>query len=134
MKRPWKNNFRKISNKKLLHVGKCDSNFVIAAGAKKITAEDILAGLCAHIGLTFEGGNINVPESQHPESVNGKFSKKNMEGWEIVRKDLPKITKTFYWESPNFGDPSKGWHMHSQERQVYPSCLLYTSPSPRDRG
>jgi len=50
----------------------------------------------------------------------GLYSERNAHGWVEKRKDLPKITKTFYWESPNFGDAATyGTHLHFHDRQVY---------------
>lgn len=50
----------------------------------------------------------------------GRTSKKNVEGWEVVRKDLPMYTKTFCHEIPNFGDGSRnGWSVVCQDRRVY---------------
>jgi hypothetical protein len=49
----------------------------------------------------------------------GRTSKKNFEGWTVRREDLPKYTKTFCHDIPNFGDPSRGWSTICQDREVY---------------
>lgn len=49
----------------------------------------------------------------------GRFSKRNVTGWEVVRRDLPKISKTFYFTVPNWGGPDKGYSDVSQVREVY---------------
>ncbi|HEX2654102.1 MAG TPA: hypothetical protein VHN11_10675 [Xanthobacteraceae bacterium] len=55
-----------------------------------------------------------------PDEKMGPFSNRNRNGWDVIRRDLPMITKTFYWESPNFGDAATyGTHMHFWDRKVY---------------
>jgi hypothetical protein len=54
-----------------------------------------------------------------PDPRRGTWAGRNVEGWEIVRKDLPMTKKTFSHESPNFGDWSKGSHEVSFTRDVY---------------
>ena len=49
----------------------------------------------------------------------GPYSTKNREGWETKRDDLPKITRTFTFDVPNWGDPSNGYHSVDQDREVY---------------
>jgi hypothetical protein len=49
----------------------------------------------------------------------GKFSMVNVHGKEIIRKDLPMLKKTRSFESPNFGDWSKGSHEVSWTQDVY---------------
>ena len=54
-----------------------------------------------------------------PPPMNGKFSLWNADGREIIRKDLPMITKIFTFEVPNFGDWGKGSHDIDVPRDVY---------------
>lgn len=54
-----------------------------------------------------------------PEPAKGTWAHRNVEGWEIVLKNEPKYTKTFSFESPNFGDWSNGSHEVSMDREVY---------------
>lgn len=49
----------------------------------------------------------------------GRYSLRNQDGWEVVRRDLPKIWKTISFDVPNFGDWSKGSHPVDQSRLVY---------------
>ena len=49
----------------------------------------------------------------------GKYSRTNIAGEEIVRKDLPMITKTFAVETPNYGDWTYGSHDVYFDREVY---------------
>lgn len=55
-----------------------------------------------------------------PAASVGRFSDRNLNGWEIVRRDLPMIQKIYSWETPNFGDAATyGSHTHWQKRDVY---------------
>lgn len=56
----------------------------------------------------------------------GRWSRWNAVGREVVRRDLPKETKTVGgWETPNFGDPARGTHTHYTTREVWPRELKY---------
>lgn len=119
MKQPWTKNFRAIPPVIKEKLDSIDDRIVIIAGAKKIPASDIVDGVYSHVGLRIVEGELVIVENQFPDGENGRFSDKNVSGWEIKRTDLPKITKTYTWESPNFGDPSRGHHTQSMDRLVY---------------
>jgi hypothetical protein len=119
MRKPWTKNFRAIPRDVHSKLGLIDDQLIRVAGSKKITAHDIEAGIYSHIGLSFDAEGLSFVQSQLPDAANGRFSDKNRNGWEVKRTDLPKITKTYTWESPNFGDPSKGYHTQSRDRLVY---------------
>lgn len=119
LKIQWKQNFRKVPDKiveKLKTLGAAD--FVVAC-AKKIKASDILAGVYSHVGLHMEGDKLIFPTSVMPDPQVGKFSTVNVHGKEIVRKDLPMLQMTRSFESPNYGDWSKGSHEVSWTQDVY---------------
>jgi hypothetical protein len=63
-------------------------------------------------------GMVQLPEAWVPE-IQGRISRENRTGRIIVRKDLPKIWKTFSFESPNFGNWSRGSHEVQITREVY---------------
>lgn len=63
-----------------------------------------------------------------PPSICGRTSKKNLEGWEITRRDLPKYTKTFCHDIQVFGDAARnGWATVCSDREVYHRDV-YTAP------
>ena len=120
MKFPWKSGFLKTPANINQSLGLIATDLVLIAGTKKIPITDIERGLYAHLGLRAENGFAISSGTILPPVEVGKWSKRNVEGYEIKRTDLPKITKTFTWETPNFGDGSTyGYHMHSQNREVY---------------
>lgn len=117
---PWKRNYAKIPKSISDAMAKIDSDLLIVAQSQKVPHVDIELGEYAHLGITDSNGEILFPDEVIPPAEMGKFSTRNREGWEYPRKDLPKITRTYTWETPNFGDASTyGTHMHSQDREVY---------------
>lgn len=96
------------------------SDLVIVAATKKIPIKAIAEGQYAHLGLRHDGSSFQITDAVLPAANVGKLAKRNRHGWEVKRTDLPKITKTFSWETPNFGDASTyGTHTHYQDREVY---------------
>jgi hypothetical protein len=61
----------------------------------------------------------SLPERTLPLAAMGRYSTRNREGWTVKHKELPMVTETFYFETPNFGDWSRGSHTTSREREVY---------------
>lgn len=117
---PWKKNYAKIPPLVTARIKDIKSEFVEVAQTKLVPVSDIEKGLYEHVGLTSENGKIVTRDAALPPEDAGKWSFRNVDGWERKRRDLPKITKTYTWETPNFGDASTyGTHMHSQDREVY---------------
>lgn len=54
-----------------------------------------------------------------PDQLSGLFARYNRNGRIWILKDLPKITKTYSWDVPNFGDSSNGTHTIFISREVY---------------
>lgn len=74
-------------------------------------------------GLVIDDGRIEEFSSL-PNPASGTWAKRNTNGWEIILKNEPMVTKTFTHESPNFGDWSRGSHQVSQDRDVYQRVLF----------
>lgn len=96
-----------------------ENNLIVLSSVMKINASSIKKGHYNHLGISFVEDKIEYPQTIIPPSTNGKFSLINTHGKEIVHKDLPKITKTYSWEAPNYGDPSNGYHDILMDREVY---------------
>lgn len=92
---------------------------VMVGYVKKIRETDIAAGVFSHLGVHLESGRLVVPEGIVPRPDTGRYSKRNVYGLELVRKDLPMTTRTFYIETPNWGDWSNGSHTVEWDREVY---------------
>ncbi len=116
----WKKNFSKLPPVITKAVAELSTPLVVVAQAKTIPVADVAAGKYKHVGLIIEDGSVVARGSVLPAASSGKWSLRNLEGWERKRRDLPMITKSYSWETPNFGDASTyGTHTSSVERDVY---------------
>jgi hypothetical protein len=89
---------------------------VVAACAKRIKPSDIAK--YADLGLRLnERGELVAPEAFVPNPTAGKYSRINVDGKEVVRKDLPKISKDFSFYAPSWG--SSSYHLVTHTREVY---------------
>ncbi|NUN66950.1 hypothetical protein HCU40_19865 (plasmid) [Pseudanabaena biceps] len=116
----WKqSNYRKIPSPILAKIRGVKNLPIVVACVKRISESDILRGKYLHLGITINDGKIDFPDSIIPKPNVGRYSKINVEGKEIPRKDLPKTIKLISHESPNYGDPAKGFHTVNVPREVY---------------
>lgn len=121
IKRPWKKSFRKLPSQINAKLEQYGSVPVKVASVRDVPLEQIRDGLFHPIGVYFNNdGALQIKsESVIPSQKSGVWARKNLEGWEIVRRDLPKKDKYFSFEVPNFGDWSKGSHDISYMRKCY---------------
>lgn len=119
MARRWKkSSFRKLSAQHLRSLAEIDTESVFVACTKVITSEE--ADKYEHLGLSSDLSTWVQRQPVLPDRTNGRYSDRNIEGWEIIRKDLPKTTKSWTTEHVNFGDASKyGYHYQDHSREVY---------------
>lgn len=111
--------FRRIPNYIDQELSRIQSQYVIVAAVIDVTKTDIVSGRFRHVGIQMNEGNIYVPETITPDMMKGIYARRNRNGIIWILKDLPKVTKTYWWESPNFGDPTKGYHSNYRDIQVY---------------
>ncbi len=116
---PWKRNLRNIPPRLSYKIKSIENNDIVAACVKKLKKIDIQNGLYKHIQISMDSTGITFPSKILPSPNTGKYSRTNIEGKEVVRKDLPMITKTFAVETPNYGDWSYGSHTVHRDRDVY---------------
>jgi hypothetical protein len=113
---PWKRNLNKLPSAVSSSLATIKTELIAAAVTKLIRPSEI-ATTYRHLSLPTQVGKT---ETVLPPLEMGKYSTRNQHGWEVVRRDLPMITKTYYWETPNSGDASTyGTHLHYQDREVY---------------
>jgi hypothetical protein len=113
---PWKRNVNKVPKLAQRSLDRITSDLVVCAVTRSLTANDTRT-IYPHLNFpdAVGQGEISVP----PVDM-GKYSERNIVGWTNVRRDLPMITKTYIWETPNFGDEATyGTHTHYQDREVY---------------
>jgi hypothetical protein len=116
---PWKQNFLRVPNTINRQIQKIANKQVIVACVKKIAKADITKGLYKHLKIVIEDDKASFPTNIVPSSSVGRYSATNIDGKESVRRDLPMVKKSYSWETPNFGDWSKGSHTTTRERDVY---------------
>lgn len=122
--------FRRIPDFIRERIAEASSDVFYVGATRSVSLSDIDAGRWSGLGLTASGGQIDhAPEVLPPASA-GRWSRWNLEGRWIVRTDLPKIKKSWGWDSPNFGDYSKGTHHTVRTRDVYQRQLLYGQSIP----
>lgn len=115
----WKKNIRKVPTAIRQKLRRFRGVPVIVAVAMKVPLSYIAAGSYKHLRITESDGSLTVPPFVVPPASQGTFSSFNVRGWVVVRNDLPKITKTYSFDSPNWGDWSKGSHEVEWDRLVY---------------
>lgn len=89
---------------------------VVVADVVTITREN--ASRYAHIGIGFEKGTITVSEPAPPPRMSGLCSRRNLDGWEQVRKDLPMETREISHFAPSWH--GSGTHLVSRTIDAYP--------------
>jgi hypothetical protein len=117
--RAWKMNLRKIPQAVHVKLKRYCAEQIMVAVVKTIPLSAIRGGRYKHLGIKESDGKPTVPEFTVPPAKQGMFSRRNVRGWVVIRKDLPKIPKTYTFETPNWGDWSKGSHDVDCERMVY---------------
>lgn len=115
----WKKNIRKVPKAILEKLRRFHDAQVVVAVVKKVPLSLIAAGVYKHLGMTVVPGNPTIPPFAVPPARQGKFSHRNVRGWVVIRNDLPKVTKTYSFESPNWGDWSNGSHEVEWDRLIY---------------
>lgn len=119
MKVAWKRNIRKIPNFISLKIQMSDADEFVVACVKKIKQSEIIQKLYSHLNIKFHENKLIYPTRILPKPLMGKYSLINIEGDEIIRKDLPMITKTYVVETPNYGDWYYGSHEVYFDREIY---------------
>jgi len=117
---PLQKNFRKIPSYIKEKIARIKGSNIKVGCVARLRLADIAAGNYEHLGITLDGTSKPVfPESVVPDASAGRYSDANANGEEIVRRDLPMVTKSFTVEAPNWGDYYNGTHDVDFDRQVY---------------
>jgi hypothetical protein len=119
MSNPRKN-FRRIPPQLQKKAERLEANEVVAACVRRVSLDNVAKGALSHLGVNWtHGDRLTVRDAILPPAAQGKYSRINVEGLEIVHKDLPKVTRAFTVEVPNYGDWSNGSHDVTRYREVY---------------
>lgn len=138
---PWKGNYQKIPPSVQSSLDAINGDLIEVAATKKVSRDDIAAGLYTHVGLRIENSEVVTSGPTNPPADAGKWSERNAFGWDRKRQDWPMVPKTWTFESPNFGDGARnGWTMRSWSKDVYqhqifePQGMAVESTVLEDRG
>lgn len=101
-----KKNLRKIPDNILKKINNFNQEKIFVGAVIKISETDIKKGKYWYLGIYYENNKLNIPEKIIPQWKVGKFSHRNIRGYKIRRRDLPKEPV----ERPNYGDWDKGSH------------------------
>ncbi len=115
-----KKNINKIPKNVLEKLETIRAKEIVAGCAVKFKAEDLTAGRLKHLGITLTEKGLELPASIIPPENRGKYSNRNINGHEVVRRDLPKETHYNSIESPNWGDSYNGTHTVDLPYEKYP--------------
>lgn len=113
-----KKNLLRIPNSIRRNVARIDGP-VVAGCARWFTRQQLADGLLEHLDVHLTEEGLSFPQSLVPRAEQGRYSRRNRYGKEIVRKDLPMEGYDITFESPNYGDWSKGSHTTSWYRERY---------------
>lgn len=111
--------FRKIPDYIEQELQRIKSHNIIVAAIVVANKSEIAKGAYRHLGIYMSNGHVEYPSSIPPDRLDGVFARRNRDGYEHIFKNHPKVTKTLWWLSPNFGDPSKGYHSNYRNILVY---------------
>lgn len=113
--------YSKVPEFVLEQIERCPTDTFYVGKSREYRRSSVAEGALQHLGITWTDDELLLPStSVVPPADQGRWSKRNIEGWIKVRKDLPKYEKTVgVWSTPNFGDPAKGYHTYSSTRNVY---------------
>jgi len=112
--------FRKIPDAVTAKLNSLTSDEFTVGAVRKLTKQEIAGGDFSHLGITFDtDGKLSLPASQIPNPKIGRYARINTRGIRLIRKDEPKVTKTYEIEVPNFGDWTRGSHYVYWDRLVY---------------
>ncbi|MBA4388159.1 MAG: hypothetical protein C0404_09275 [Verrucomicrobia bacterium] len=93
---------------------------IVAGCALSYTADFIRGGGLTHLNISLSDAGLQLPERIIPPATSGKYSLRNVAGWEEVRRDLPIEIHHHPAESPNWGDSYNGTHTSWLRHKAYP--------------
>lgn len=114
-----KKSFRKVPYKIVSKLESLKSDDFIVSCVKRIPLTDIEAGVYKHLNIAINNGKISYDKIIVPNPKTGRYSRYNLHGRIISLKDLPKVSKYYSVDVPNFGDWSKGSHQVTWSKKVY---------------
>jgi len=115
-----KKHLRKIPRDIFAKLATIKGREVVVGCAVKFKTDSLAAGVLKHLGIVITPKGLEFPTSVLPPREQGKNSTCNVDGIEIIRKDLPKETHYRSFDVPNWGDWSNGSHSVDVPYEMYP--------------
>ncbi|RPJ76641.1 MAG: hypothetical protein EHM20_07190 [Alphaproteobacteria bacterium] len=119
-----KKNLRKIPPEILEKVKNISSRYLVVSATKKYKTGQLFGGILLHLGVSLDEKGLHFPKYIVPSGDQGSYSNRNINGEEIIRKDLKKRTGYSSIEAPNWGDPYKGYHTVDLPYEYYPKEFI----------
>lgn len=121
-----KKNFKKIPQHILHALETMDSDIIEVFSAQPFKIQEITK--YSHLGITLSNGVPVLPNAPVlPNEKRGRYSKYNLKGRVIVRRDLPKIPKWFDYELPHWNgiDTNSGSYLKDVYQKEYIEPRFY---------
>lgn len=115
---------RKLPKAILRELERIKGDRVVAATVLTITDEQI-ADYQA-LGLLLSGGKVLTGDPAPPPPSGGLYARRNIEGWNHKRTDLPKEQRTISHLAPSWNNG--GFHLVSREVEAYPGATSRVRP------
>ncbi|MDD5761011.1 MAG: hypothetical protein PHP88_00675 [bacterium] len=113
-------NIRIIPSAVRTRLAEIPNQYIIAAVSRTYSTDDLQNGYLKHLNISLTSEGLSIPRSIIPSPTSGRFSRMNIDGHEIVRKDLPKEKLYHSVDAPNWGDSSRGYHTIDLPYERYP--------------
>ncbi len=97
-----KKNYNKIPKEIMKKITESSNQYFKVGVKEKITDKNI--GHFENVGVKWKNNELVAEDSVLPSSNNGRYSRYNREGRSVIRKDLPKVDKTFWGEGYPYGN------------------------------
>lgn len=110
-----KKNLLKVPPEIIARIKAFGQDDVVVACAKLVRNDEVQRYIALHLRL--DGDTIVAPEPFLPNPKAGRYSHTNVEGKEVIRKDLPMYMKSFPIEAPSWNSSST--HTIWFDRMVY---------------
>lgn len=117
-------NLLKIPKHVMRKLDKIGERYLVAGVVVMRSAAELKDGSLAHLGVALTDAGLELPSEIEPPAESGKYSRRNREGYEVRRTDLPKETFSVTHEAPNWG--GYGTHTVYQTRERFP--IEYHAP------
>jgi hypothetical protein len=102
-----KKNLLKLPRQLIERIKTFELDDVVVACVKKLLPADVPR--YRHLGIALNGNDVVAPPPTVPPAKAGRYSRANVEGKEVVRRDLPMTKKTYSWDSPQASPHSVTW-------------------------